>query len=396
VKWLPSAKGKLVMVNGLQPTCRPREDWAHYATPSSAARMDTVRAALQREWSGRNVRGTGYNLALGTGDLGLRMEKAGIAGMITSQPTGAWGAVRVFETYNTLAPAISLSCEDYGLVYRLTESGRGPRIRLNLDAELLGETPIFNTVASIRGTEKPNEYVVLSAHFDSWDGASGATDNGTGTLTMMEAMRLLKLAYPNPKRTILVGHWTAEEEGLVGSRAFAQDHPEVVQGLQALFNQDNGTGRILRIQGSGLPNAAEHMAQWLAKMPMQVMEGVEFGGVGYPGTGGTDESSFSCFGVPTFGLGSLDWNYFSYTWHTNIDTFDKVVFDDLRANATLTAMLAYAASEDPAFITRERIDLAAAAAAADQTARTGRRSYGPPREWPTCSPADRKTAPRLR
>jgi carboxypeptidase Q len=95
-----------------------------------------------------------------------------------------------------------------------------------------------------KAKEKPNEYVMLSAHFDSWDGGTGATDNGTGTLVMMEAMRILKKVYPNPKRTILVGHWGSEEQGLNGSRAFVEDHPEIVKNLQALFNQDNGTGRV--------------------------------------------------------------------------------------------------------------------------------------------------------
>jgi hypothetical protein len=140
-----------------------------------------------------------------------------------------------------------LSCEDYSLVYRLAANNQNPTVRLDLDAQLLGEVPAFNTIGTIRGTEKPDEYVMLSAHFDSWDGASGATDNGTGTLMAMEAMRILKLAYPRPKRTIMVGHWSSEEQGLNGSRAFATDHPEVLKGLQALFNQDNGTGRVQSI-----------------------------------------------------------------------------------------------------------------------------------------------------
>ena len=120
------------------------------------------------------------------------------------------------------------------------------------------ESPVFNTIARIDGSEKPNEYVMLSAHLDSWDAGSGATDNGTGTITMLEAMRILKTAYPRPKRTILVGHWSGEEEGDIGSGAFAADHPEVLAGLQALFNQDNGTGEIdtraderLRRRGAG-------------------------------------------------------------------------------------------------------------------------------------------------
>jgi hypothetical protein len=258
------------------------------------------------------VRGTGYNLALGTGDLGIRMEKAGIAGMITSRPKNAWGTIEIFETYNVKAPAVALSCEDYGLVFRLTEAGATPRIRMNLDAALLGEQPIYNTVAMIRGVEKPDEYVVLSAHFDSWDGSSGATDNGTGTLTMLEAMRILKQVYPRPRRTILVGHWSGEEEGEVGSRAFTEDHPEVISGLHALFNQDNGTGRIMRISGAGLPDAAAHMAKWIAALPPEMQRENLYRGPGLPAGGGSDDYAFACYGLPAFSLGALNWNYNNY------------------------------------------------------------------------------------
>ena len=395
VKWLPNAKGKFVLVSAPLPTCRPREDWSENATPESKERMDSLRAQIGREWNSRNIRGTGYNLSLGTGDLGIRMEKAGIAGMITSRPKDAWGTIEIFETYNVRAPAVALSCEDYGLVFRLTESGAMPRITMNLDAELLGEQPIYNTVAMIRGSEKPDEYVVLSAHFDSWDGASGATDNGTGTLTMMEAMRIIKQVYPKPRRSIIVGHWAGEEEGEVGSRAFTEDHPEVLKGLQALFNQDNGTGRIVRISGAGLPNAAERMTSWISSLPAEMQLPNLYRGPGLPAGGGSDDYAFACYGLPAFNLGGLSWNYGSYTWHTNRDTYDKIVFDDLKSNAALTAMLAYLASEDRSFITRERVDLAALAAnqAADTTSQ--RRRGGIPTSWPVCEKAARQTAPRL-
>jgi hypothetical protein len=394
VKWLPSARGKFVLVTGPQPTCRPREDWEANATPESKVAMDSARARVAREWFSRNVRGTGYNLALGTGSLGLRMEKAGIAGMITSRPKNGWGTIEVFETYNTRAPAIALSCEDYGLVFRLTESGAAPKIRMNLDAELLGEQPIYNTVAMIRGSEKPDEYVMLSAHFDSWDGSSGATDNGTGTITMLEAMRILKEVYPRPKRTIIVGHWAGEEEGEVGSKAFTEDHPEVIKGLQALFNQDNGTGRVVRIGGAGLPDAAAHMSRWIAALPPEMQIENLYTGPGLPAGAGSDDYSFACYGLPAFNLGALNWDYGNYTWHTNRDTYDKIVFDDLKSNVALTAMLAYLASEDPAFIARDRVDLAALAAAQPEAQGSGFRRRIPSK-WPECEKAPRQTKPRL-
>jgi carboxypeptidase Q len=403
VKWLPQAKGKLVLVSAPLPSCRPPEDWAQFATPESRERMDSLRAAVQREWGGRNVRGTGYSLALGGGELGLRLDQAGIAGLLTSRPKQALGTREIFETYNTVSPTLSLSCEDYGLVFRLTERGDRPRVRMNLDAQLLGEQPVFNTIATIKGSEKPNEYVMLSAHFDSWDGSSGATDNGTGTLTMLEAMRILRQVYPQPKRTILVGHWTGEEEGEVGSKAFYEDHPDVMRGLQALFNQDNGTGRIVRMAAGGLPDADVHIRQWLDKLPTVFKDQIQYGGVGFPAGGGSDDFSFGCAGLPAFGLGALGWNYSNETWHTDRDTYDKVVFDDLKANATLTAMLVYLASEDPTMIARDRADLAKVAeemqarmaASSTPNARAGR-GFRSPTTWPVCEPAPRTTKPRLK
>ena len=145
--------------------------------------------------------------------------------------------------------------------------------------------------------------------------------------------------------------------------------------------------------------------------------GITFAGVGAPGLGGSDDFSFYCAGVPAFSLSGVRWNYGNYTWHTDRDTYDKVVFDDLKANATLTAMLAYLASEDPTKVTRERVDLAAEAArqqelqqqqqlqqqrAAQQpnagagAGRGGRGFGGGARTWPACVKAPRTTEPRLK
>ena len=403
VRWLPQAKDKLVLVSAPMPTCRPTEEWAQFGTPASRARIDSVRAALVADWGNRfSVRGTGYSLALGGGELGLRLEQAGVAGLLTSRPKNAWGTREIFETYNTRAPVVSLSCEDYGLVFRLTEQNRNPRLRLDLESQALGEQPVFNTIATIPGTEKPDEYVLLSAHFDSWDGGSGATDNGTGSITMMEAMRILKSAYPHPKRTIRVGHWTGEEMGLVGSKAYREDHPEVLKGLQAIYNNDNGTGRVVRIGATGFPNGDVHMRQWLEKIPTEFRTQINYAGVGVPGTGGSDDFSFYCDGAPSFGLGGLNWDYGNYTWHTDRDTYDKIVFDDLKANATLAAMLVYLASEDPQKITRERTDLAVVAdsvmrARAATASVAGAAPLPPPLSaWPSCGTAPRKTLPRLK
>jgi Zn-dependent M28 family amino/carboxypeptidase len=174
---------------------------------------------------------------------------------------------------------------------------------------------------------------------------------------MLEAMRILSQAYPNPKRTILIGLWGSEEQGLNGSRAFVKDHPEIVQNLQALFNQDNGTGRVSSMSGSGFIDASGHLARWLSRVPGEITQEIKFSFPGMPAGGGTDHSSFDAAGVPGFGLGSNSWDYFTYTWHTNRDTYDKLVFADLKNNAVLAAILAYCASEDSLRVPRERRSL---------------------------------------
>ena len=354
-------------------------------TPATAGKGGAVRVLLSRlepvatTPAGASDRGGGPAQSLAAAAAGRGGFGGGGAG-----GAGGWGVIEVFETYNTIAPAVGLSCEDYSLVYRLAENKQKPMVTLDLDAALLGEQPAFNTIAMIKGSEKPDEYVMLSAHFDSWDGSSGATDNGTGTLMAMEAMRILKKAYPNPKRTIMVGHWASEEQGLNGSTAFTEDHPEVMKGLQGLFNQDNGTGRVQTLSSSGLTDIGRHLKQWYTQLPGFFTDSLSanvvswsFNDVPTGNPGGTDGAVFACFGTPSFGMGAVGWNYGTYTWHTNRDTYDKIVFDDVKHNATLAALMVYLASEDPEFIKRDR-------------------SPGTwPANWPAnCGKVPRKTRPR--
>ncbi len=371
-EWLPNVKGKFVLVSMPQPTGRPNSNWEEFGLEKSFEKMQEARKALQDNWAER-LKKTGFNRRT----IQAVLEEAGAAGIISSLWARGWGANRIFGASTKKIPVIDLSLEDYGLVYRLAENGHNPKIRLVAESKFLGEVPTFNTLARIPGTEKPDEYVMLSAHFDSWDGASGATDNGTGTLTMMEAMRVLKKAYPNPKRTILVGHWGSEEQGLNGSRAFVKDHPEVVDNLQALFNQDNGTGRVVRMTGSGFINAGEFFGRWLARVPREVSQHVELTLPGMPSGGGSDHAAFVAAGAPAFFIGSLNWGYFSYTWHTNLDTYDKVVFDDVRNNVVLAASLAYLASEEPERFSRERREMPI-----DE-------KTGKPRPWPAMKDGNR-------
>ena len=188
---------------------------------------------------------------------------------------------------------------------------------------------------------------------------------------MMEAARILKEVYPNPKRTILVGLWNGEEQGLNGSRAFVADHPDIVANIQALFNQDNGTGRVTNISMQGLTGVAPYMGEWMGILPSQISQHIDLNIPGNPGTGGSDYASFVCAGVPAFSISSLSWDY-RQTYHNPTDTFDKVIIDDVTNNAVLTAMLTYLASEEADKLPRDQRVLGI-------DGRTGE-----PRAWPQC------------
>jgi hypothetical protein len=349
-RWLPTVKGKFVLVSPPEVMCRAKQELDKNATPETVAWVDSVRRATRTEWGGRMAVFRGQNAP----SVVATLDSAGAAGIISSNWSGGWGATRVFSAPTRTAVAVDLSCEDYGLLARLAANNQGPRFRVSAESRELGDVPQFNVIAEIKGSEKPNEYVLLGAHLDSWHGATGAMDNGTGTIMMLEAMRILKAAYPSPKRTILVGHWGAEEQGLIGSGAFAEDHPEVIEGMQASFNQDNGTWRIEVVQPYGYMRGVGNLARWLSAVPLDITKHLKLAVPGEMENTGSDHSSFLCRGAPGFRLQSPYDEYRQYTWHTTLDTYDKVVLPDLKNNATLAAMLAYAASEDPERVTREQ------------------------------------------
>lgn len=348
--WLPSVKGKILLMSVPRLSCRSPQQWQEFGTPEEIARVGGLQREMQTAYAQLNT-------AMNAGrSVWLKLRDAGALAVFTSQFSNYPGINKVFGSPAQTLPAFAIGCEDFGLLARLARNGQGPRVRAFTDSELLGERPVFNVIAEIKGREKPDEYVVLSAHFDSWSASSGATDNGTGTVTMMEALRILKLAYPNPKRTIVVGHWNGEEQGLNGSRAFSEDHPEIVSGLQALFNQDNGTGRITSFSAGPFPGAATRLESYMAQLPNEITRWIRFTPTSGQATGGTDHASFVCHKAPAFSLGALSWDYGSTTWHTDRDSYDKVVESDLKNNATLVAMMTYLASEDPERMPRDVMD----------------------------------------
>ena len=252
-------------------------------------------------------------------------------------------------------------------------------------AEFLGEVPVSTAFAKIPGSAEPEEFVILGGHYDSWDGSSGALDNGTGAVAIMEAMRILKAAVPNPRRTILGALWNGEEQGLNGSRAFVEDHPEILEATHTVFNIDHGTGPVTFIPMQGFVGAAGRFGEWLAQIPSELSDLVTLEIPGMPEAGGTDHASFLCAGVPAFSfhvgdgrgghlpMGTNRWDTSIYTWHTNRDSFDKIIFEDLRDDALMTALFAYLASEDAEPMPRDR------------------RAMPEGEAWPECRPPERSS-----
>ncbi|MFO7767484.1 MAG: M20/M25/M40 family metallo-hydrolase, partial [bacterium] len=382
-RWLADVEGKFVLVSFPEPSGRPMENWQEYATEKSLENYRTRREEAREAWDQRIIN-AGFTRSRGdreypdSGAMIAALEEAGAAGILTSNWSGGWGTYRVFDADTEEIPSLVLGLEHYTLLCRLAEYGDRPIVEVECEARFTGEQPAFNTIAMIRGTEKPDEYIVLSGHYDTWDGSCGAVDNGTGSLIMMETARILKKHYPSPKRTIVVGLWGSEEQGLNGSRAFVEDHPEIIEGLQAAFNQDNGTGRVVNISGQGFLSAGEFLSDWLTRVPSEVTGHIDTRFPGTPGGGGSDYASFVAAGVPGFSVSSLSWAYGPYTWHTNRDSYDKIVFDEVRNNVVLVASMTYLASEDPELMPRDKrlmpID-----------PRTGER-----REWPQPRSPNRK------
>ena len=247
-------------------------------------------------------------------------------------------------------PVIALAVEHYNRMIRVLDKSVPVKVELNVETKFYDEnTPNgFNTIAEIPGTDLASEIVLLGAHFDSHPYATGATDNATGSGAMMEAMRILKAVGAKPRRTIRVGLWGGEEQGLLGSRAYVRDHvadvetmalkPEHAR-LSAYFNSDNGTGKVRGIWLQSNLAARPIFEQWMA--PLRDL-GVTT--IGPRTVVSTDHVSFDNAGIPAFQFMVDRLEYNSRTHHSNMDTFDRVQRDDMIQQATVIAVFAYNAA----------------------------------------------------
>ncbi|HEY3582158.1 MAG TPA: M20/M25/M40 family metallo-hydrolase [Pyrinomonadaceae bacterium] len=248
---------------------------------------------------------------------------------------------------NKVLPTVVMSNEDFGRITRIMNDGTDVTLEFNIVNHVYPEGVMsYNTVAEIRGTDKADEVIMLGGHLDSWHAATGATDNAIGCAIMMEAARILKTLGVKPRRTIRVALWSGEEQGLLGSQAYVKEHfgsfEEPKAGYEKFggyFNIDSGTGRVRGAGVFGPPEAANIMREILAPFKND-------GVVGATATrsrrlGGSDNTSFNNAGLPGIGMGQDPIEYQSNTWHTNLDTYERIVEDDVKKDAMIVAWSAY-------------------------------------------------------
>ena len=260
-------------------------------------------------------------------------------------------------------PSATLAVEHYNRIVRLLERGQPVRVELNIQTKFHPETDpagnAFNIIGEIPGTDLAHEVVLMGAHFDTYPYATGATDNTTGSTAMIEAVRVIQALGLRPRRTIRIALWAAEEQGLLGSREYVNRHyfdaqtktpkPEH-KNLQAYFNLDNGTGRIVGIWGQGNTGAMKSFEQW-----GQALKDIGWKNVSPRTVTQTDHTSFENAGLPGFQFIQERLEYNSRTHHSNMDTFDHVQKDDVIQQGAAAAVFAWFAANTPDRLPRKPV-----------------------------------------
>ena len=298
-------------------------------------------------------RGSDSDLAAGGSDLTWQQQHPD-GGTFAVQSGGRQG-----DPPNTALPQVTLAVEHYNRMARLLDHNVPVKVELNFQTKDRPEPPAtpngFNIVGEISGTDKVSEIVVIGAHFDSWQGATGATDNAAGSAAMMEVLRILKATGLTPRRTIRIGLWGGEEEGLLGSREYVRAHLGTAQAPQpelaktsAYFNLDNGTGPIRGIWMQGNAPVEPIFSAWAA--PLKDL-GVEI--LSPRSVSQTDHGSFDAVGVPAFQFVQERYEYNSRTHHTNMDFLDRVQPNDMKQIATVAAMFVWQAANRDGLLPRK-------------------------------------------
>jgi hypothetical protein len=244
-------------------------------------------------------------------------------------------------------PTLVMRNDDYGRIARVLADGTPVTLDVNIVNKWYPEGKTsYNVIAEIPGTDKADEVVMLGGHLDSWHVATGATDNAIGCAQMMEAARILKAIGVKPRRTIRVALWSGEEEGLLGSLAYVAQHfgsveepkPEFAK-LAAYLNVDTGTGRV---RGASVFGPQVNAA--MLSVALKPFKDLGFYGVipnSSRGIGGTDSTSFANAGLPGIGFSQDSIDYNPHTHHTNLDTYERIIEEDVKGNAMVIAAALY-------------------------------------------------------
>ncbi|MFC5862290.1 M28 family peptidase [Acidicapsa dinghuensis] len=260
-------------------------------------------------------------------------------------------------------PMAAITPEQYNRICRLLEHGITPKLTFDIQTEYQKDDQMgFNVVGEIPGTTKSDEVVMVGGHFDSWQGGTGATDNGTGSAVAMEAVRILATLHKPMARTVRVALWGGEEEGLYGSLAYVQQHfaprdtmkktPEYDK-LDVYFNDDSGSGKFRAVSALGNAELAAIFQSWInpiKDLGLDAVVGLSSGPTRQPG--GTDSTSFSWIGLDGIGFMQDPLEYGSRTHHSNMDLYDRVQKGDVMQGAMIEAWFAYNAATRPDMLPR--------------------------------------------
>jgi carboxypeptidase Q len=292
--------------------------------------------------------------AMSANEVNLRLNEFLLASKVNLRINDAareHGQIRAFQnnTYDVakVVPTVVMRNEDYGRIARILEDATPVELQFTIVNSLYpdGKTA-YNTISEIAGSDKKDEVVMLGGHLDSWHSATGATDNAIGCAVMMEAARILKAIGVQPRRTIRVALWSGEEQGLLGSQAYVKEHFGTFEAqkpdygkLVAYMNIDSGTGRARGAGVFGPPQTAAVIRELLK--PFEDIGVMGASASSSRATGGTDSTSFNNAGLPGIGFGQDPIEYQSHTWHTNLDTYERIIEQDAKQSAMTIASVLY-------------------------------------------------------
>jgi hypothetical protein len=306
---------------------RPPEPRAQAQTPPTPEQFQ------ERQRRARALRDSVEALFRGEGVLALLAPSSRAYGILRG---GGSAAGRDAQRPEPL-PELVLSQEQYARIHRNVSAGVPVRVELNVRNRFFAEDlQAYNTLADLPGTDKAEELVMLGAHLDSWHLGTGATDNAAGSIVMMEALRILKTLGLQPRRTVRIGLWSGEEQGLLGSRNWVEKHPDLHPRISAYVNVDNGTGKV-----RGVWNQMNQAALPIFEQILFPFRDLGVVAVRHGNTGGTDHLSFDRAGIPGFNFIQDPIAYGTMTHHTELDVFDHLVLDDLKQAAVVVAYTVY-------------------------------------------------------